>query len=274
MKLLLYLVNLIKNSNGVLDAAECREGLNELLGYDLFSDEQKLKLFLDHFDLNHDSTINYQEFAAKFEIVFKKVEKKNEKFEEWIAESLREISRVLFTKYISAKDLHHFFIKIDTDEKGYWTYDDFVSLVKHLKLHKKYDKEFCKKLAKFLDKNNDQRIDYVEFKNYFSIEALDGNWHADILQYFCGILFANKLTVEKLMDLLDEDNDGRISKEEFKKGVKLLDKVFYHFLTEKQIEKLFDVIDEDKSGFIDHHEFVDNLTVCDSKKSGRKNAAK
>jgi len=52
---------------------------------------------------------------------------------------------------------------------------------------------------------------------------------------------------------LDENGDGRLSKDELKKGYLL---VFGQALDDFAVERLFDAVDLDKSGYIDYSEFV------------------
>ena len=136
--------------------------------------------------------------------------------------------------------------------------EDAKTLIKHMIApeDKRYSAEDALKHPWF-DK---AKIEEKELKNIkFDPSFLKEYNKANHLKKLVLLFIASRISDKEIEDLkvvfraFDEDNDGQISLEEFKKGLKKLTKVK---ISEEKIVEYFNSIDTNKSGKIDYTEFI------------------
>lgn len=134
-------------------------------------------------------------------------------------------------------DYSELFNRLDLKNTGEITLKDFTNVIKKLN-HPIADKpELIHQVFKSFDSNNDEIIDFNDFKLYLTTTD------DQILKGF------NKI---------DKDNDGRLNKNDF---VDYLKKTLKLHPTKDNVDQIFKVIDSKNDGYITYDEFRDFLIL-------------
>lgn len=122
-----------KNGNGVIEKSELRAVLTEALEHDVT--QIQLNKIFESVDTNHDKVISFKEFKAMME--------------------KRDLSKNEFLKMFEVYDLNH---------------DGFITRDELTKVMNEFDKtsdDEVDLVIKAADQNDDEKIDYLEFLDYF-----------------------------------------------------------------------------------------------------------
>ena len=131
-------------------------------------------------------------------------------------------------------DLKNIFSALDENKDGQISYEEFEKGIMELKTNK-YSKDDIKKLFDKIDVDKNGKIDYTEF-----IAAT-----IDEARYY------KKERLLEAFEGFDKDGSGQISKKE------LLDVLHAEKCQEKEIEKFINVVDKNKDGKISKEEFME-----------------
>ncbi|XP_055528213.1 serine/threonine-protein phosphatase rdgC isoform X2 [Wyeomyia smithii] len=78
-------------------------------------------------------------------------------------------------------------------------------------------------------------------------------------------LYKNKSSLEAIFRIIDKDNSGQISLEEFEEACALLEKHFPHN-THEQLLEMCKMMDINKDGLVDLNEFLETFRLCENAK--------
>ena len=95
-------------------------------------------------------------------------------------------------------------------------------------------------------------------------EDESAGWADRIIQQMSNFLFQYRLELASMFRAFDVNNDGTISRQEFKDGFVKLNKVFNMMLTEEQIELLMKAIDRNGDGELSYNEFLNAFKIVDT----------
>ncbi|XP_028270396.1 serine/threonine-protein phosphatase with EF-hands 2 [Parambassis ranga] len=117
-------------------------------------------------------------------------------------------------------------------------------------------------LCSQLFKNNDGMIDYNEWFNELAIKGASAD-HID--QSLLETLYRHRSTLETIFRIVDTDNSGFISMEDFRQTWKLLSVYLKMEITDEAISDLAVAIDTNHDGSIDIDEFMEAFRLTDKK---------
>lgn len=81
-------------------------------------------------------------------------------------------------------------------------------------------------------------------------------------------LYRNKTSLEAIFRILDKDNSGQISLEEFSDACHLLHKHLPEYATEEELLDMCKMMDINKDGLVDLNEFLETFRLCDQARRG------
>jgi len=175
----------------------------------------------------------------------------------------------------SRRQLQKVFSEIDEENLGQITYDQFKLFIHKLGLGPKTNDEQIRRIADHVDLDKNGLINYHEFSRAFKITDLkekkrrdggeqDEGWADRIIQQMSNFLFQYRLELASMFRAFDVNNDGTISRQEFKDGFIKLNRVFNMMLTEEQIEHLMRAIDVNGDGELSYNEFLNAFKIVDT----------
>ncbi|XP_040898418.1 serine/threonine-protein phosphatase with EF-hands 2 [Toxotes jaculatrix] len=157
-------------------------------------------------------------------------------------------------------DLICAFKKYDSDNKGRVSLNDWASAVEsvmHLNLPWRMLR--CQLVT---CKTSDGMIDYHEWFNELAIKGPSAD-HID--QSLLETLYRHRSTLETIFRIVDTDNSGFISMEDFRQTWKLLSVYLKMEITDEAISDLAVTIDSNQDGSIDIDEFMEAFRLTDKK---------
>lgn len=86
-------------------------------------------------------------------------------------------------------------------------------------------------------------------------------------------LYRNKSSLEAIFRILDKDNSGQISLEEFAEACHLLHKHLPEHGTEEDLLEMCKMMDINKDGLVDLNEFLEAFRLCDQARRGARGRA-
>ena len=86
-------------------------------------------------------------------------------------------------------------------------------------------------------------------------------------------LYRNKSSLEAIFRILDKDNSGQISLEEFGEACHLLHKHLPEHATEEELLDMCKMMDINKDGLVDLNEFLEAFRLCDQARRGARGRA-
>lgn len=86
-------------------------------------------------------------------------------------------------------------------------------------------------------------------------------------------LYRNKSSLEAIFRILDKDNSGQISLEEFAEACHLLHKHLPEHDTEEDLLEMCKMMDINKDGLVDLNEFLEAFRLCDQARRGARGRA-
>lgn len=86
-------------------------------------------------------------------------------------------------------------------------------------------------------------------------------------------LYRNKTSLEAIFRILDKDNSGQISLEEFAEACHLLHKHLPEHGTEEDLLEMCKMMDINKDGLVDLNEFLEAFRLCDQARRGARGRA-
>lgn len=86
-------------------------------------------------------------------------------------------------------------------------------------------------------------------------------------------LYRNKSSLEAIFRILDKDNSGQISLEEFGEACHLLHKHLPEHDTEEDLLEMCKMMDINKDGLVDLNEFLEAFRLCDQARRGARGRA-
>ncbi|XP_068167917.1 serine/threonine-protein phosphatase with EF-hands 2 [Antennarius striatus] len=157
-------------------------------------------------------------------------------------------------------DLVCAFKKYDSENTGLVSMSDWASAVEsvmHLGLPWRM---LCSQLV--ASKTSDGLIDYQEWFNELAIKGHNMD-HID--QSLLETLYRHRSTLETIFRIVDTDNSGFITIEDFRQTWKLLSVYLKMAITDEAISDLAITIDSNKDGSIDIDEFMEAFRLTDKK---------
>ncbi|CAM9129165.1 unnamed protein product [Discosporangium mesarthrocarpum] len=94
----------------------------------------------------------------------------------------------------------------------------------------------------------------------------DVGWQEGVIQSVSNFMFQNRNQLASTFRQFDVDNSGEIDREEFRTGMRAMNKVFASPLTDDQIDMIMDALDTDGDGSLTYKEFLEGFTVIDTAK--------
>lgn len=264
------------NEDGTVEYKEFVAALKKL---DLGLTEQQLYNLMGHIDTDKDSHINFAEFAGRFEVVLQKMGggtgdevPLDAEMKRWVG----QVGTALFKGGAKAKEV---FKRLDTDSSGTLSYDEFQVGLKGLGLD--FTKEQAERIAKVIDTDNDGEIAWAEFIAAFKVRDRSavpptpkgarggaggaaeesGPWTAHAIDGVIALLYDYRVELAASFRLFDTDNSGKVSAEEFKKGLEALRLPLQKPLTDDQIAELIRLLDTDGDGQLSYDEFLNGFSV-------------
>jgi len=244
-----------ESQDGIISADEFKKHMKKELE-DLTEDE--IDMMVKSVDIDGDGFIDYDEFMEKMNAAEKKVK------------TVQECWKILKEKYAYTNN-NKVFDRFDDSQDGIISADEFKKQVKK-ELKDLTDKEIDM-MVKSVDISGDGLIDYDEFMEKMNEAEYDngvahGNGvdHSDLTvknEEECWKILKAKFGYKsnnKIFDNFDDDGDGIISADEFKKHLKTLPDLD---LTDKEIDMMVKAADTDGDGDIDYTELMDKLNAAE-----------
>jgi len=245
------------DNDGDIDYHEFRAALVSL---DLGLSEMQIYELMRSADTDNDSKINYEEFKGRFDLVFTQMNEKEE-LGAWEKETINKIGAAL---HKPRSLLGEAFKKCQKDGNGALSLDKFCKMLLGAKLECLSTMEEAQKIAEIVDADKSGSIDPEEFAAAFKVTDTDSSWQDLILHQLGNILFQHRIQLKNAFRLIDSDGSGRITLDEFRKGLSLLNAVLEFPLTDEQIESLLLALDKNGDGVLSYEEFIKGFQVTDS----------
>jgi len=117
------------------------------------------------------------------------------------------------------------------------------------------------------------RINYVEFVNAFKIadkgpkrrtslnSTETSGWQSAIIHQVSNVLYQHRIQLRSAFRMFDTDNDGKVTAAEFQGGLKAINALLDHPLSEMQVEQLLKSLDKNGDGYLDYKEFLEGFQV-------------
>ncbi|KAL7390814.1 hypothetical protein ABVT39_000007 [Epinephelus coioides] len=178
-----------------------------------------------------------------------------------VGQTERSALRVLREQLFAHKsDLICAFKKFDSENTGLVSLNDWASAVEsvmHLSLPWR-----MLRYQLFTSKSSDGMINYYEWFNELAIKGPNTD-HID--QSLLETLYRHRSTLETIFRIVDTDNSGFITIEDFRQTWKLLSVYLKMEITDDAISDLAVTIDRNNDGSIDIEEFMEAFRLTDKK---------
>lgn len=195
-------------------------------------------------------------------------------------EALRRIGKALFS---GTENPHAVFEAMDSDKNGVVSEAEFAAGLKRLGLE--FAEGDLKKIMAAVDTNRSGQVNYLEFVGAFHVsdakptargrgalaavsegkEAADDSWQQLVVDDIINVLYQYRLELRAIFVMFDVDNSGKVSAEEFRRGMKALENVVGSTLTSAETDALMKALDKDGDGRLSYAEFFDSFRIVDTK---------
>ncbi|KAF3851361.1 hypothetical protein F7725_013133 [Dissostichus mawsoni] len=183
--------------------------------------------------------------------------------------SERSANKVLREQLFAHKsDLICAFKKLDSENKGRVSLADWASAVESVMRLGLPWRIMRSQLV--TGRPADSSIDYYEWFNELAIKGANAD-HID--QSLLETLYRHRSTLETIFRIVDTDNSGFITMEDFRQTWKLLSVYLKMEITEEAISDLAVSIDSNQDGSIDIEEFMEAFRLTDKKSDWSEDAA-
>uniref|UniRef100_A0A3Q3A2B3 Serine/threonine-protein phosphatase with EF-hands n=1 Tax=Kryptolebias marmoratus TaxID=37003 RepID=A0A3Q3A2B3_KRYMA len=176
-----------------------------------------------------------------------------------IGRTERSALKVLREQLFAHKsDLICAFKKFDPGNTGFLSLNNWASAVEsvmHLNL------PWRTLFSQLVSKSNNGMVDYHDWFNELAIKGTNTD-----VRTLLETLYRHRSTVETIFRIVDTDNSGFITVEDFRKTWKLLSVYLKMEITDEDISNLAVTIDSNHDGSIDIDEFMEAFRVLDIKK--------
>ncbi|XP_013879668.1 serine/threonine-protein phosphatase with EF-hands 2 [Austrofundulus limnaeus] len=178
-----------------------------------------------------------------------------------IGRTERSALKVLREQLFAHKsDLICAFKKFDPENTGLVSMNDWASAVERvMHLNLPWRTLFSQLVS---SKSNDGSIDYQDWFNELAIKGPNAD---HIEQSLLETLYRHRATLETIFRIVDTDNSGLITVEDFRKTWKLLSVYLKMEITDEDISNLAVTIDSNHDGSIDIDEFMEAFRLTDKK---------
>ncbi|XP_017267592.1 serine/threonine-protein phosphatase with EF-hands 2 [Kryptolebias marmoratus] len=177
-----------------------------------------------------------------------------------IGRTERSALKVLREQLFAHKsDLICAFKKFDPGNTGFLSLNNWASAVEsvmHLNL------PWRTLFSQLVSKSNNGMVDYHDWFNELAIKGTNTD---HIEQSLLETLYRHRSTVETIFRIVDTDNSGFITVEDFRKTWKLLSVYLKMEITDEDISNLAVTIDSNHDGSIDIDEFMEAFRLTDKK---------
>lgn len=182
----------------------------------------------------------------------------------WAQNQLLEIGKRM---YAVENSLEKAFQRFDTDLSGGLDRDQFSKALEAIGMN--FDAEKASRLFSAVDADSSDSIQWYEFVDAFRIDdtarlhssSERAGWQDSVVQQVANSLFQHRIQLMSAFRMFDVDNSGEISAEEFRVGLRAVNKLLPTALSNVQIDELRKALDKDKNGNIDYKEFLEGLRV-------------
>lgn len=246
-----------KNGDGKLQYPEFFKGLKSM---NLGLEDETIFDLMRVLDKDEDNQLSYREFLRRFRVSFKRFAKQA-KADKFLGDALFQIG----TKLMLERDPRSAFAEFDKDGNGHITTEEFAQFLATHGIH--YSPSEIDKLMKCIDSDGNGTIEVDEFVSAFSITDDTNNaWARTAVDKVCRVLMANKLYLRKAFRLFDINRDGKLDRDEFRTGLRLVNELLNSSqkLSEPEMDHLFKLVDKSASGDIDYEEFLAAFSVLDT----------
>ncbi|KPI91275.1 Serine/threonine-protein phosphatase rdgC [Papilio xuthus] len=158
---------------------------------------------------------------------------------------------------MARRSLEATFRSMDLDQSGFISVSDWCYAMEettHLGLPWRMLKD------KLVRTDPDTRL--VRYMDTFDLNANRGGRKADT-QTVVETLYKNKRSLEAIFKILDKDNSGYITLEEFSEACQLLGKYMPNPMTQEQLVDICRLMDINKDGLVDLNEFLESFRLAE-----------
>ncbi|KAG5179686.1 serine/threonine protein phosphatase [Tribonema minus] len=239
---------------------EYEEFVNTLKRLDIGLSDAQIFELMRGIDKDCDATIDLEEFASRFEVVFTRL---NDRAAAAAATApapvlnaeqtvlMNALSKLVYKRWRSLEEAFTD-LTASAGTAGSLTYDAFAAQLLVLGLSS--DEAALKGIAVMVDGDGDGLISKAEFLRAFKV-----GWQEGIIQNIANFLYQNRHQLVGAFRAFDLNNDGEISAEEFSIGLKAMNKLFSSPLTDFQITCIMQALDKDGNGSLSYKEFLDGF---------------
>ncbi|EDO47034.1 predicted protein [Nematostella vectensis] len=171
--------------------------------------------------------------------------------------AIRELKEKL---YANKSALMEAFTKRDEQHTGYLTCSQWAAAIEST-LHLDVPWNMLRHQLAYVAP--DGKVDYRSCLEQYAIEGKTKKNGPSITE----ALYRNRSNLETIFRLMDKDNSGHVSMEEFQASCRLLNQHSETEIPEDSIQDLARSIDMDKDGYIDFNEFLEAFRLVDVSKS-------
>uniref|UniRef100_A0A8C5HPH4 Serine/threonine-protein phosphatase with EF-hands n=1 Tax=Gouania willdenowi TaxID=441366 RepID=A0A8C5HPH4_GOUWI len=180
-----------------------------------------------------------------------------------VRQRLRSALKVLREQLFAHKsDLMSAFKKFDSDNTGFVPLNDWASAVESV-MHLDLPWRMLRCQLVTCKTTSDGMIDYYEWFSELAIKGHKDTDHID--QSLLETLYRHRSTLETIFRMVDTDNSGFITIEDFRQTWKLLSVYLKMEITDEAISDIAVTIDSNQDGSIDIDEFMEAFRLTDKK---------
>lgn len=246
-----------KDKDGWVNKLELLEGLKTL---GIVLTEAQGQSFLRSFvaTSNVAEKVSMEVFVNNFQFVFRSIMVEKQRKEKWMWDVVADINSIFTASEVTVYEAFKIF---DKHERGHLSLQRFEHAIRHLLGRARLTKPQIYELFQFFDADNDETIDFDEFKKKFAEvggqeEAM--SWLSTFVDNCADALLTYDVALEKLFRELDEEGEGYIDKEGFLAVMQVLGEQEPHLgITSQQALQLFSILDTNKDGLVDYEEFME-----------------
>lgn len=292
------------NDDGCVEYIEFVNALKKL---DLGLSDAQLYDLMGYLDEDRDNHIDFSEFLARFQVVNQRIAAVPEEEKKWAREKLGLIGAVVFKKGDKARQAFKSLdaagngtLTLEEMATGLKKLCEGSDV--------KLSDEEAARLARDVDADNSGNINYTEFMDAFKVNdkkktagakstrrfeaatpaagAGAGNgqkglrriptaelrgqeWDSANMEDLLTTLYEYRVELAASFRLFDHDNSGKVSEDEFKKGLEALKLPLNRPITAYQIRELMHILDKDGDGHLDYDEFLSGFSILNTETGKR-----